>query len=76
MVEDIATGSAAGPVAAWRVTQGLEPAGQAFALAQGRFVGRPSRLDVCVGEAGNVLVGGTVQLLAQARLLPSPAELD
>ncbi|WP_028629675.1 PhzF family phenazine biosynthesis protein [Metapseudomonas resinovorans] len=75
VVEDIATGSAAGPVAAWRVAQGLERADQPFALAQGRFLGRPSRLDVCVTTAGNVLVGGEVQLLAHARLLPAPAEL-
>ncbi|MDH4583536.1 PhzF family phenazine biosynthesis protein [Pseudomonas sp. BN415] len=75
VVEDIATGSAAGPVAAWRVAQGLERADQPFALAQGRFLGRPSRLDVCVTSAGNVLVGGEVQLLAHARLLPAPAEL-
>ncbi|MGF6691111.1 PhzF family phenazine biosynthesis protein [Pseudomonas sp. D(2018)] len=75
VVEDIATGSAAGPVAAWRVAQGLERADQPFALAQGRFLGRSSRLDVCVTTAGNVLVGGEVQLLAHARLLPAPAEL-
>lgn len=75
VVEDIATGSAAGPVAAWRVAQGLERADQPFTLAQGRFLGRPSRLDVCVTSAGNVRVGGEVQLLAQARLLPAPGEL-
>ncbi|MDA8482133.1 PhzF family phenazine biosynthesis protein [Pseudomonas resinovorans] len=75
VVEDIATGSAAGPVAAWRVAQGLERPDQPFALAQGRFLGRPSRLDVCVTAAGNVLVGGEVQLLAHARLLPPLAEL-
>ncbi|MFC4860708.1 PhzF family phenazine biosynthesis protein [Pseudomonas sp. MAHUQ-62] len=75
VVEDIATGSAAGPVAAWRVAQGLDPADKPFALAQGRFLGRPSRLDVCVTAAGNVLVGGEVQLLSHARLLPTPADL-
>ncbi len=75
VVEDIATGSAAGPVAAWRVAQGLEPADTPFTLAQGRFLGRPSRLDVCVTAAGNARVGGEVQLLAHARLLPSLAEL-
>ncbi|MFZ6048142.1 PhzF family phenazine biosynthesis protein [Pseudomonas sp. CR3202] len=75
VVEDIATGSAAGPVAAWRVAQGLDLPRKSFALAQGRFLGRPSRLDVHVDEAGNVLVGGAVQLLAQARLLPALAEL-
>ncbi|MFC5697866.1 PhzF family phenazine biosynthesis protein [Pseudomonas sp. GCM10022186] len=75
VVEDIATGSAAGPVAAWMVEQGLEFHGQPFALSQGRFLGRPSRLDVCVSDDDRVKVGGKVQLLAQARLLPTPAEL-
>lgn len=75
VVEDIATGSAAGPVAAWRVAQGLERRGEAFTLAQGRFLGRPSRLDVRVSESGHVQVGGKVQLLAQARLLPAATDL-
>lgn len=75
VVEDVATGSAAGPLAAWRVAQGLERREQPFALAQGRFLGRPSRLDVRVTASGNVLVGGEVQLLAHARLLPPLAEL-
>ena len=75
VVEDIATGSAAGPVAAWMVEQGLEFHGQPFALSQGRFLGRLSRLDVCVGDDDRVKVGGKVQLLAQARLLAAPADL-
>lgn len=75
VVEDIATGSAAGPVAAWLVQRGLERRGQGFALNQGRFLGRPSRLDVQVADDGRVQVGGAVQLLAQARLLVDPNRL-
>ncbi|MBT8765325.1 PhzF family phenazine biosynthesis protein [Metapseudomonas boanensis] len=75
VVEDVATGSAAGPVAAWLVAQGLEQRDQPFALAQGRFLDRPSRLDVRVTGDGRVQVGGGVQLLAHAHLLPSPEEL-
>ncbi|BCG22898.1 hypothetical protein TUM18999_10890 [Pseudomonas tohonis] len=75
VVEDIATGSAAGPVAAWLVDKGLEPRGPGFALNQGRFLDRPSRLDVRVDESGQVHVGGAVQLLAQARLLVAPDRL-
>ncbi|MGQ7815681.1 PhzF family phenazine biosynthesis protein [Metapseudomonas furukawaii] len=75
VVEDIATGSAAGPVAAWRVARGLEAPEERFALTQGRFLGRPSRLDVRVDADGHVRVGGGVQLLAQARLLPPPESL-
>ncbi|KAF1054288.1 MAG: Trans-2,3-dihydro-3-hydroxyanthranilate isomerase [Stenotrophomonas maltophilia] len=69
LVEDVATGSAAGPVAAYLVELGKASAGETFELAQGRFVGRPSRLDVRVGEDGQVQVGGQVHLLAHAQLL-------
>lgn len=68
-VEDIATGSAAGPVAAYLVKHGLRQLNEAFSLNQGRFLQRPSRLDVRVDDAGRVSVGGHVQLLSTARLL-------
>ena len=74
-VEDIATGSAAGPVAAYLVRHGLRAAEQAFSLNQGRFLQRPSRLDVCVSSDGQVRVGGHVQLVARAELLIEPALL-
>ena len=45
-VEDIATGSAAGPAAVYLVARGVESAGASFVLHQGRFVGRPSELLV------------------------------
>jgi trans-2,3-dihydro-3-hydroxyanthranilate isomerase len=45
-VEDIATGSAAGPAAVYLVARGVENAGAGFVLHQGRFVGRPSELQV------------------------------
>lgn len=69
LVEDIATGSAAGPVAAYLVELGKARRGETFELAQGRFLGRPSRLEVKVGLDGQVQVGGKVQLLAHAELL-------
>jgi trans-2,3-dihydro-3-hydroxyanthranilate isomerase len=74
-VEDIATGSAAGPVAAYLVKHGRCAVDQAFSLNQGRFVQRPSRLDVCVSADGHVRVGGYVQLVAHAELLLDPARL-
>jgi PhzF family phenazine biosynthesis protein len=75
VIEDIATGSAAGPVAAYLVDQGLERRAEPFALQQGRFLNRPSRLDVCVAFDGRVSVGGSVQLLARAELLATPDSL-
>ncbi|MDO9322578.1 MAG: PhzF family phenazine biosynthesis protein [Pseudomonas sp.] len=74
-VEDIATGSAAGPVAAYLVQHGVRESEQAFSLNQGRFLQRPSRLDVCVGVDSRVRVGGHVQLLARAELLIHPKQL-
>ncbi|MCO3131926.1 PhzF family phenazine biosynthesis protein, partial [Pseudomonas aeruginosa] len=63
------TGSAAGPVAAYLVEHGLAARGEPFVLRQGRYLGRPSRLDVEVATDGSVRVGGHVQLLARAELL-------
>ena len=64
-------GSAAGPVAAYLVEYGLAACGEPFVLHQGRFLDRPSRLDVQVATDGSVRVGGQVQLLARAELLTS-----
>ncbi|MDF3934732.1 PhzF family phenazine biosynthesis protein [Pseudomonas citronellolis] len=69
LVEDVATGSAAGPVAAYLVALGKARRGETFELNQGRFVGRPSLLEVRVGDDDQVQVGGKVQLLAHAQLL-------
>ena len=62
--EDPATGSAAGPLAAYFARAGVLPAGEARVVLQGPYVGRPSWLTVSVaGAAGridDVLVGGSV----------------
>jgi trans-2,3-dihydro-3-hydroxyanthranilate isomerase len=48
LVEDIATGSAAGPAGAYLVTHRLASRDAPILLRQGRFVGRPSMLEVTV----------------------------
>ncbi|EML5862548.1 PhzF family phenazine biosynthesis protein, partial [Pseudomonas aeruginosa] len=53
------------------VEYGLAARGEPFVLHQGRFLERPSRLDVQVATDGSVRVGGHVQLLARAELLTS-----
>jgi PhzF family phenazine biosynthesis protein len=67
-VEDVATGSAAGPVGAYLVRAELERSGVDVVLHQGRFVGRPSRLRVRVDQAGSeitsVHVTGEVRMIA------------
>ena len=54
-VEDVATGSAAGPAAAYLAAHGLAAEGELIVINQGRFLGRPSRIAVArtaVGSSG------------------------
>ena len=69
-VEDIATGSAAGPAAAYLVTHGLAKSGETFVLSQGRFVDRPSDLYVTVrdGPELSVTVRGQVCFVGRGTL--------
>ena len=64
IVEDPATGSAAGPLAAYLAREGLLAPGESRMLAQGDYMGRPSRLRLSVSAVGgrlvDVLVGGGV----------------
>jgi PhzF family phenazine biosynthesis protein len=68
-VEDIATGSAAGPVGAYLVRAGLERSGVDVLLHQGRFVGRPSRLRVRADQAGSDIT--SVQVTGEVRMIAS-----
>ena len=69
-VEDVATGSAAGPAAAYLEGLGLADAAPGLTLEQGRFVGRPSRIAVERDAAGHLWVGGPVAPVAQGHLQP------
>lgn len=46
IIEDVATGSAAGTIGAYRLRHGLVRGGDTFILNQGQFTGRPSTLRV------------------------------
>ena len=76
--EDPATGSAAGPLAAYMARAGCLAAGERRVVLQGARIGRPSHLTVTV-EAGpdgvrDVLVGGRVFPVLRGELeLPDPA---
>jgi PhzF family phenazine biosynthesis protein len=59
-VEDVATGSAAGPAAAYLLECGAAEAPRPIEFAQGRFAGRPSKLAVSQSEDGSLLVSGEV----------------
>jgi PhzF family phenazine biosynthesis protein len=67
-VEDIATGSAAGPVAGLLVRHGLAATGESIVIRQGRFTGRPSEMTVVVGDGGSVMLSGNVVTVARATL--------
>jgi len=71
-VEDIATGSAAGPAGAYLVARGLASSGQTIEISQGRFVGRPSCLFVVAEKDDqgriNVKVAGEASLFARGQL--------
>ena len=73
-VEDIATGSAAGPVAALLVRHGLASAGEPLVLRQGRFVGRPSEMELVVRADGRaidgILLAGGVVMVARGAFDP------
>lgn len=72
LIEDVATGSGAGCVAAYLHRHGRLAAGELVGLAQGRFLGRPSRISLRVraqdGRPVAVEVGGGVALVGFGRL--------
>jgi|tagenome__1003787_1003787.scaffolds.fasta_scaffold20897356_2 trans-2,3-dihydro-3-hydroxyanthranilate isomerase len=60
VTEDVATGSAAGPTAAYLIHHGRRSAAEPFEVHQGQFVGRPSHMDVRQADDGSIQVGGLV----------------
>lgn len=72
-VEDIATGSAAGPAGAYLVAHGLASSAQTIEISQGRFVGRPSTLFVVAQKNDHgqisVKVAGDAALFARGQLV-------
>jgi trans-2,3-dihydro-3-hydroxyanthranilate isomerase len=64
IIEDVATGSAAGTIGAYRLRHGLVRGGDTFTLHQGQYTGRPSTLRVqpkgTATRVETVKVGGDV----------------
>lgn len=73
IIEDIATGSAAGTIGAYCLRYCGAQSGRAFTLNQGRFAGRPSELVVEPhGTAANVTsvkVGGSVAIVGNGTVV-------
>jgi PhzF family phenazine biosynthesis protein len=76
VIEDVATGSAAGVIGAYRLRHGLARGGESFTLHQGRFTGRPSELRVRAEGAPAAIemvkVGGDVTLVGRGVLETLP----
>lgn len=76
ILEDVATGSAAGTIGAYRLRHGMVRGGETFILNQGRFTGRPSELRVRPeGSAANVEtvnVGGDVAFVGHGTIEALP----
>ena len=67
-VEDVATGSAAGPAAAYLIRHGAHPGETSLRIAQGRFTGRPSTIAVRRESTDDhYWVGGPVAPVAHGR---------
>jgi trans-2,3-dihydro-3-hydroxyanthranilate isomerase len=73
IVEDIATGSSAGPVGAYLVANKKALCNKEIIINQGAFLGRPSKIKVIVmgdnKNLGNILVEGEVIKIAEGQLL-------
>ena len=63
-VEDIATGSAAGPAVGYLVRHGMAEAGDEVILSQGRFAGRPSEMRLKMPAHG-LFLSGEVRMIAR-----------
>lgn len=75
-VEDVATGSAAGPAAAYLLRLGLAKSTLPIEIAQGRFANRPSKIAVVQDQDGNLLVSGEVWPVSHGSLDIDPRKLD
>jgi trans-2,3-dihydro-3-hydroxyanthranilate isomerase len=76
ILEDVATGSAAGTIGGYRLRHGLVRGGETFSLSQGQYTGRPSQLRVRPeGSAPNVEsvnVGGDVSFVGYGTIEARP----
>ncbi|MGW6980531.1 PhzF family phenazine biosynthesis protein [Streptomyces sp. NPDC054932] len=76
VLEDVATGSGAGCVAAYLRSHGRIGAGERIVLRQGRFTGRTGEMTISADghgrDIGPVRVGGGVALVAEGRLRELP----
>ncbi len=69
ITEDVATGSAAGPLCAYLIKHGLAHADETVNIRQGRFVRRPSVIRAWADQAsGEIFISGDVSFFAAGEI--------
>jgi len=66
--EDVATGSAAGPLFSYLEKNKKSKTDELKTLLQGRFCGRPSKIEGLVNQNGEVVIYGDVSLLIEGEI--------
>jgi trans-2,3-dihydro-3-hydroxyanthranilate isomerase len=66
-IEDVATGSAAGPAAGYLLRHGVRLPGEPMLIHQGQFTGRPSTIEIRPKPDGRLWVGGPVAPVASGQ---------
>jgi len=69
LVEDVATGSAAGPLCAYLVRNGFRSAGEKIRIRQGRLTGRPAVISAWqTADSGEIRIEGEVAFFGRGEL--------
>ncbi len=69
LVEDVATGSAAGPLCAYLIRQGKLGIGEKVRIRQGKYAGRPSEITAWMDtETSDIHIEGDVKILVEGEL--------
>ena len=69
-VEDVATGSAAGPLCAYLIKNGKLSKGKTVKISQGKYVGRPSKITAWMEkESSQIKIEGDVKFLVKGELI-------
>jgi trans-2,3-dihydro-3-hydroxyanthranilate isomerase len=72
-LEDVATGSAAGPAAGYLLHHGARTGNEPIVIHQGQFTGRPSTIEIRPDPDGRLWVGGPVAPVAGGRFHAHPS---
>ncbi len=69
LYEDVATGSAAGPLISYLVNNGYKERNQKIVLKQGKYLNRESKISGYVNDENEVVITGAVSIFAKGEIL-------